>query len=813
MMGNRNSLLNFIFIKIFGVALMFLFSVVAFAGTDGTITGAVFDDQGVAIDKCEVQLVSPDGRVIKEGISSSSGDFVFFPVTFGDYQVLVKKEKFNPLTIPVHVSSGSTAPLGEIRLIPKTKEMVLNVEAKKRLVKHSASVSSAEISKDDIATMPQGESIHLPKLLSSTMPGAVRGAFGQTFIRGNHANIQYQIDGVQLPDSPSNTFGDSFTPRNIDHMEFITGGVAAEYGQRLAAVVNIVTKSGAETPGGEAEVNYGSWNAFSPFAIYSGSSSGGDIHYFLSASYFKTDRGLDTPQPQSEIYQDQGGRDAIHDQANGNNEFAKIDWLMDNSNKFSLSMFNSYGFYQIPNYPGTFLPTDNFFQPTSGFTDEFGNGTFNYVPPNTDDSQYEINSYAQVVWKHSFSDHQFLQVAPYFKYSYINVKNDPTNDLFATNGPLATQIPGSTASSFAESKNTNNYGLKADFTDRMDDHLLKFGVQGQNSQSGGFISVLYSSAPNTPPTSSLDNSPTTSNFESVYAQDEYTISKSLILNAGLRFDATQLIFGGGSTYSADSLLQPRIGLNYFLTDTTKIHGFYGKLFQPAPAENLRDTFGATSGTLAPYDIKAEKDDYYEVGIDQQWGDQLLTLNTYYKNAVNQLDDAQLLNTSIAQPYNFQMGYAYGTEFSIRGKVDNNWSDFLNYSYEIAKGKGIGGGIFAFPPGTSQTSDWQYLDHVQIHTVNAGATYATDRLWWTIQTLLGSGLRTGPGNSNTLPPHLTFDTTFGYKFTGASWFERFKVSADILNILDNPYPISVANGFNGSHYAAGREFIIHLNKEL
>jgi len=150
---------------------------------------------------------------------------------------------------------------------PSDKEMILNVTVKKHLLQSKSSASTAQITKDDIAQVPQGESVKLPKLLSTTVPGVVPGPFGQSFIRGNHANIQYQIDGVQLPDSPSNTFGEAFTPRNIDHMEVITGGAAAEYGERLAAVINITTKSGAETPSGEVELDYGSYNTTSPFAL------------------------------------------------------------------------------------------------------------------------------------------------------------------------------------------------------------------------------------------------------------------------------------------------------------------------------------------------------------------------------------------------------------------------------------------------------------------------------------------------------------------------------------------------------------------
>src|ERR1019366_2740362 len=166
----------------------------------------------------------------------------------------------------------------------------------------------------------------------------------------------YQIDGVQLPDSVGGTFADAFSPRNIDHFEAITGGISAEYGERLAAVVNIVTKAGPETPGGSADLEYASYNPFKPQALFGGSNKDGDVHYFISASYSRTDRGLDTPQPSSTALgdQSQGSSDVSHDSSNGNGQFAKIDWLPDNSDKVSLVAFQSYSFYQIPTYPGSF---------------------------------------------------------------------------------------------------------------------------------------------------------------------------------------------------------------------------------------------------------------------------------------------------------------------------------------------------------------------------------------------------------------------------------------------------------------------------
>lgn len=58
-----------------------------------------------------------------------------------------------------------------------------------------------------------------------------------------------------------------------------------------------------------------------------------------------------------------------------------------------------------------------------------------------------------------------------------------------------------------------------------------------------------------------------------------------------------------------------------------------------------------------------------------------------------------------------------------------------------------------------------------------------------------------------------DTTLGYEFKGDTWWSRWKASFDVLNIFDNAYPITLANGFNGSHYAPGRQFFVRLTKDL
>ena len=645
----------------------------------------------------------------------------------------------------------------------------------------------------DIALMPQSDNQSITHLLAATTPGVVPGAFGQTFIRGNHAGIQYQIDGIQLPDSGSNSYSQSLSLKTVDQLEVITGGIPAEYGQRLAAVVKVTTKSGATSPGGAVELAMGSYNTWLPSLVYGGSDA--KFSYFFTANYSQTDRGLDTPQPQSESDQSRGGIQAIHDFSWTRNATAKLDWTLTDDDRVSLFLSDSASRFQIPNYPDSFKSSDAYFQ--SNFTDPFGNeGGYLYTPSTTDDFQNETSHTLQLAYTHQLDDHSQFQLAPYWKQSSIKFTNDPANDL------AAADLNGSTASSFSEDRQITHFGLKGDYATRLPDHRIKVGFQAQTSLTQGPITIITKTGT---ATTFTDNDPNSGFYGALYAQDDYRLSDVLTLNLGLRYDLS--IFTSPDVLSTDSLLSPRLGLSYRMSDTTQVHAFYGKLFQPAPFENLRKAFTSVGGgSLTDYDIKPEKSDYYELGLHQRLSpSQSLGMTVYYKNMVNVIDEAQLLNTALSQPFNLATGYAYGSEISLTQQFNSQWSGFANYSYEIAKGKGLSGGIFT---GEQPSDTEQFLDHVQVHTVNAGLTFIQDPWWTALSLRYGSGLRTGPDNNRSLPGHFTSDITVGFSAPA-----HLKIAVDILNLFDNPYPVTIANGFNGSHYAAGRTFMLRLSQEF
>ncbi len=120
-------------------------------------------------------------------------------------------------------------------------------------------------------------------------------------MRDDHGNVQYRIDGVQLPESITG-FGQSIDTRFIQQLDFVTGALPAQYGLRTAGIVDVQTKEGDVAPGGHIGVLMGSHNHVEPSAEFFGSQ--GSFSYYVSASRLQNSLGIENPQPVS---------DALHD--------------------------------------------------------------------------------------------------------------------------------------------------------------------------------------------------------------------------------------------------------------------------------------------------------------------------------------------------------------------------------------------------------------------------------------------------------------------------------------------------------------------
>src|SRR6202140_2110058 len=112
-------------------------------------------------------------------------------------------------------------------------------------------------------------------------PAVAQDSFGQLHVRGEHANLQYRIDDVLLPESIPG-FGQELATRFADSISLMTGALPAQFGFRTTGVIDIHTKSGALFQQGEASIYVGSFDTIKPSFEYG--SVTGKLSSYLSTS-------------------------------------------------------------------------------------------------------------------------------------------------------------------------------------------------------------------------------------------------------------------------------------------------------------------------------------------------------------------------------------------------------------------------------------------------------------------------------------------------------------------------------------------------
>ncbi|MFB3128098.1 MAG: TonB-dependent receptor plug domain-containing protein, partial [Lysobacteraceae bacterium] len=150
--------------------------------------------------------------------------------------------------------------------------------------------SQYRITAEDIQKQPLGASAPLSQVLLQA-PGVVQDSYGGVHVRGDHANLQYRINGVLLPESISG-FGQTLDARTIKSIRLMDGALPAQFGERTAAVVDITTRNGAELGnGGSAGLTTGSFGKINPNASWWGNQ--GRWSWFLTGNYDQHEVGLE----------------------------------------------------------------------------------------------------------------------------------------------------------------------------------------------------------------------------------------------------------------------------------------------------------------------------------------------------------------------------------------------------------------------------------------------------------------------------------------------------------------------------------------
>jgi outer membrane cobalamin receptor len=758
------------------------------ASVDAVVEGVVEDALMHPLAGATVILHDAAGNTIARTQTGPDGKFAFAGLPFGDYTVEANKQGLVGDHQHVVLSSTHVTTV-ELTLVSGEEIVTIHDYAVPAPTKATGSVST--VTRQTMTELPGSEDRPITDVVA-TQPGFVTDALGNIYARGNHANVQYQIDGIPVPDSVGSLFAASIPVRLVQALEIYTGGMPAEYGNRLGAVVNLVTRAAGDHPDGTAQIRYGSYQTIEPGVAYSARLSP-RAGVFAGGSLVASQRALDPPSIVP----------ILHDDGYQARAFARLDYVPCEANRYELFATYAHNRFQIPLDP-TIVPLDpsqpNLVRPV----DQFGNTSPPFVPHDTNATEIEDELFVAGGYTHRYDRSSQIFVAPLFKLSRGVLYADAAHAL----GPLSD--PGATASDVTRS--SYHLGGVVAYSRSSGAHLFKAGVQTDTLVGRtDFTAYARAAAGGVDPTQTQTGSDRTDAITTgAYAQDRWTRGK-LALDLGLRLDELHVIPGGGGT--SDSFgASPRLGASYALTKNTVAHAFTGILWQP-PAPLDAATAARALGVVAPgqpiaYDLQPETDAFGEVGIASRLASPLrVGFVGWARYAWNQLDDTAIGSTSLLSNYNFARGRAGGLEASAELRAKDWLSAFANASFGFAQGQGISSAKFLFTPAQLADTSWQTLDHAQTLTANAGATVRQDRFAATTTFAYGSGLRTGPSNTSHVPGHARVDQSLRYTLETSGY--DVTLAVDIINIFDARYAYRIANGFVGSSYAPPREVFLTL----
>jgi len=690
-------------------------------------------------------------------------------------------------------SSTNVANLGNITVIGKLNQ------ARDQIIPNLGATAHT-FTAEQIQSISRGDNAPFNQVILRA-PGVAQDSAvnGDLHVRGEHANLQYRINGVLLPEGITG-FGLELDPRFVESMQLITGSLPAEYGFRTAGVVDIHTRSGAFENGGVMSLYGGSYDTFRPSFDFGGSQ--GEWNYFVDGSFEQNSLGIENPTP---------SKQAFHDDTDQYKAFAYASRILSDTSRVTVMGGASYSDFQVPNTPGVVpgnTPTPDNPTAVPWYTQMPGQSATSFNSVDLNENQNEQNYFGVVTYQKSAGDLNF-QASVLGRNSDVHFTPDPIGDLYF-NGE-ASDVK----------RELYSGGLQADASYALGDkHTIRGGVllldeYVEADSTSTVFPVDANGNPTGPAFPIVNNEVLHGLFAGAYLQDEWKILPQVTINYGARFDEYYASFLKANQPS------PRVNVIYKPTDSTTLHAGYARYFTPPPVENVPassvSSFDGTSGSTgndedAP--VQAERANYFDAGISQKVTKHLtLGLDGYYKHAQHQLDDGLFGQTLILSAFNYAVGRVYGVEAT--GSYNRGgFSSYANLAWSQAYGEDWESAQFLFgPDGPGTDLDYVrnhfiYLDHDQrltgsfgvSYTFNEGSHYKT--MLYT-DAIYGSGLRQDgggfePGTMNPIPNGASVPQYYSINLGAAQSFKLPKdrtltARIDVVNLTDDIYALRSGSG--------------------
>jgi outer membrane receptor protein involved in Fe transport len=662
-------------------------------------------------------------------------------------------------------------------------------EARRNIVA-ATGAGSYQLNQQALEALPQGTNAALDKALLQA-PGVTQdsAASGEFHVRNEHANVQYRINGIMLPDGVG-AFGQILDTGIIGNLDLLTGALPAQYGLHTAAVLDIQTKADAFNNSGSVSVYGGSHGTITTSLEYGGTV--GQTQYFVSGRYFGSSVGIENPTP---------AYNAIHDNTSQEKGFLYLSTVLDPSSRLTFISGVSNGSYQIPNNPGqapVFTP--------------FGISSFDSSDLN--ERQQEFNQFNVLAYQKS-GDGIDYQLSYFNRYSQLHFLPDPIGDL-VFNGVASDVYRQSVVNGIQE-----DTSWRVGFA-----HTLKFGFSVSaedtlvNNGSTALLLDPVSGLPTDTTTSVFDSSAKTGALFSTYLQDEWKVTNQLTVNAGLRFDQMW-------QYVDANQLSPRINATWKPYDGTTFHAGYSRNFTPpeqvlAAPTNLALVANTTAQAPpgSPNDpVQPERSNVFDVGVVQKIyaiPGLELGVDGYYKTATDLFDDGQFGQAYVLSAFNYARGQNVGVELKAN-YTNGNFRAYGNLAWARQTASDVVSNQFLFDPVELAyiASHDVYTDHAQFLTASAGASYLWNGTRYSASMIYGSGLRDGFANTGTVPSYTQVNLGVSHDFNIVSASKPTTLRFDVVNLFDTIYEIRDGSGIGvfAPQFGPRRGFYVGISQKL
>lgn len=224
-------------------AILFLLGMPARPADLASITGVVLDENGVPVAGAQLRFENGPGKFYRAE-TDGAGRFTLRNLPAGDYKLEVSKEGFFVFTKnDIKVESGGNELVLTINHTQEVHEKV-QVSAEANQIDPQDTSQRNTLTATDILNIPVPSSHVLTESLVA-LPEVTQDNFGNIHIAGARSGeTQYVLDGFEIGDPTNNTLTARFNVDATRAAEVQTGRIGAEYAHSGANILSLATPDG-----------------------------------------------------------------------------------------------------------------------------------------------------------------------------------------------------------------------------------------------------------------------------------------------------------------------------------------------------------------------------------------------------------------------------------------------------------------------------------------------------------------------------------------------------------------------------------------